>query len=424
MRAAPGLALCVSWAASAVAFAQDPGLDPAHVRLPGSRAGLLEQVRRSPATRGAPQQVDPRALLEEVRAALRSRGRLREAREALLALVTPGPGGIHLQPRDLVQLMDAALESPFPEARETGAVMAGVLFLRSRAAAPASLAGAPGPSGQAQGLAQVLDPSAPRAGPPALDPDLAARINHGPGVAQHMANAIAMNRERRELYAGRTGQASRQVSDTLLAGEESKLVGWTLAALDWMAADFNAQGVPLIREDVIPLRPLPPETPPRWRGRADAATEAAARALLVAYVGDARRLVSARSFEALAARSHQAVVDLAGLEARAGCHFAMSAHLISTVGYGALRAQEHVARARPVRWLLRWRYTGFDVSSAFVSAQYLSSTLYALPDFALEVDLAAQEVHRDHGVGIVVNEFPGGFFRHVWQTRHLRGAPE
>lgn len=402
----PGVALCLS---APLAPAQERGLDPSHIRLPGraDASDLLERIRRSPAASGAPSRAEPRVVVEAVRAALRSRERLSAGREALLALATPGPGGIHLPGADLVALMEEALASPFPEVRETGATVAGVLFLRAGRATPAA---APG---SGTGLAQVLDPGVQRA--------VRRELNHGPGVAQHMRNAITMNKERREVYARLTGQGSRPVSNALLAGEESTVVAWTLAALDWLAADYNAQGVPLITEDVIPLRPLAPETPSRWRGRADAATQAAARAILVSFVADARRLTSARAFHELAGRAHAAVVALQALEERARCHFAMSVHLLSTVGYGALRADEHARRARPVRWLFSWSFTGFDVSSGFVSAQYLSSTLYALPDFALEIDLAAQAVHRDHGVGIVVNEFPGGFFRHVWETRGLAG---
>jgi len=227
-----------------------------------------------------------------------------------------------------------------------------------------------------------------------------ADLNRGPGLYRHMRNAIDTNLARRGIYAalaGARGGDSTYLSWYLVVNEALTLP--VMAWYDWKAGDFVAAGIPVLAEDVIPLRPRPIDTPPRHRGVASEAQRGEVAREVDAFTGDVEALLDAQDFAGVADRAWDLVRWIDARQRGWGCHFAMTRHMIATIGYGALRAVEHAEAS------------GGETRD--LSAGYLGSALLGL-GFAQDVDAMAQPLHAE-GSGILVNEFPGGYFRRAYR---------
>ncbi|MBH24590.1 MAG: hypothetical protein CMH57_09090 [Myxococcales bacterium] len=205
----------------------------------------------------------------------------------------------------------------------------------------------------------------------------------------HMREAIALNRARAPLYAERTHGASRWLSRMLVASEIACL---PLARyFDHAARPFNAAGVGVVADDFVSMSLAgDPTRPPRYTGRAERRQVKALRRDVATYTRDARRLLRQGDFRGVARLTATAIEGVEAHEARCGAHFAMTIHLMESVGRAAANAPRHMDAS--------------GGASEGLSRRLVGVQLWCVSS-GVPLDRRAQRSHA-LGVGILVNDVP------------------
>ncbi len=207
--------------------------------------------------------------------------------------------------------------------------------------------------------------------------------------ADHLREAIALNRERAPRYAAVTAGRSWRLSRLLVAVELSTLP--TARWFDWRARPHNALGVPVVLADFLPMHLAAPWDAPL--GRAGVAARETRRALHSELRGLAWRVIGqARrgDFEAAAEACARSLLALREAEAASGANFAMGAHLVESVGLAAANSPGYVSASEGraaglCRDLLIFQALGLPLAGPF--------------------DALAQPLHA-LGAGVLVNDVP------------------
>jgi len=208
------------------------------------------------------------------------------------------------------------------------------------------------------------------------------------GFAQHLREAIAINRERAEHYAVASEGRSRFLSEQLIASERATLPIATW--LDRRAAPFNAHGIAVVQGDFVPMHPLPSwEQAPQYLGVSTHAHRRSLRRQLTALRRRGRRLSKTGAFARLANHCAEQLAYIRALERTEQAHFAMTAHIVESIGFGARNAAQTVAQHPQVR----------DLANDLMQVQLLGLRI------CIALDLQAQHLHAE-GVGIVLNDVP------------------
>ncbi|MBO9541052.1 hypothetical protein J7643_10730 [bacterium] len=244
-----------------------------------------------------------------------------------------------------------------------------------------------------------------KAGAPAKRPEpprLAAQSSYVPaqsttGFYQHVREAIHSNRERREVYAKASKGASLPLSQKLISLEF--LVLPLAAWFDRAAADFNKRGIPVVKGDFVSMSGvLPPETPPRHRKQASDADVRLLKGWLDDYQDATQVAIKRRDFKQVAALSVSLLDRVEQLEKKADSHFAMTKHLVESVGFAAAHGvQTHAASHGEADDLV---------------ARFLKVQAFGLSG-AVSMDRDAQRLHA-RGIGILVNDLPAIPLREAW----------
>lgn len=209
------------------------------------------------------------------------------------------------------------------------------------------------------------------------------------GFAEHLREAIAINVERRGVYAEMTGGRSRWLSNLLIASERLTLP--MALFLDARAARFNREGVGVVAEDFVPMAGLPgAETPPRYDGCSPKEEIQRLRGELKEVARAAREGARGEEFGVVCEVCAECLEELEALQERLGAHFAMVVHLVESVGFGAANAP---------RWAEESDGESVRLSRTLVSLQAKS----LVP--GLRFDVMAQRLHGE-GCGILVNDVP------------------
>lgn len=226
------------------------------------------------------------------------------------------------------------------------------------------------------------------------------------GFADHLRDAIALNRERRGYYASRSASASLDLSNRLIAQERMALLA--AGAFDDRARPFERQGIPVVSGAFMPMSHAPdPATPCEGAKAADPATVARARELLATLSSEIHAALKADDFRSAAGACARAAARIEDLERSSASHFAMCLHIIHSLGYGAVWAIECAGRSGG-------------------ATMRLSRDLIAIQTLALagavDTDIQAQEVQRA-GVGILINDLPQIPFVERWQALDAEQHP-
>lgn len=223
---------------------------------------------------------------------------------------------------------------------------------------------------------------------------------------KHLADAIVVNRARKPIYAALTDGRSKRLSTALIWFERGSipLAAWT----DWRAKRFNARGIPIVKDDFVSMERIrAPETPPRYRRRASDAELATLRTLVAGYAADLGRTIAASDFDAAAAASHGALLEIERLEEAWQAHLCMSRHFVESIGLCALNAPRYAAAS--------------DGATVPLSRLLLSSQRFGLR-FVAGFDRMAQEIHA-LGAGMLLNDVPDIPFLERWNERAARVNP-
>ena len=255
---------------------------------------------------------------------------------------------------------------------------------------------------QRGGIRGALTGFATTADRSALPEFAAAKRPEGRSIREHLDNAILMNTSRMGYYADRAGPLrgrSLLLSRYMVVGEAMSLPN--AGRWDRKAEELRAAGLPPLHEDLVPLLPLPRETPPTWRGVATAAQRKQVKELTEALQEDLRAALERKDLGGVADLCHAAIEQLMAWERAWGMHWQMTRHTIGSIGLAALRGSEHAANADRLE----------------LSIEYLRGLVRHTIGYGRDVDRLAQPLHA-RGVGIVVNEFTDQPFL---QAHALRG---
>lgn len=204
----------------------------------------------------------------------------------------------------------------------------------------------------------------------------------------HLRDAIAVNSTRSTLYAEATQGASRSLSTVLIGTENATLpmAMW----LDNRAQSFNEQGIGIVADDFVPMQPLPAwDTPPRYTRVATPQALWEVSTVLRELRRIGRRAARRLAFVSVAEATALALDQVRNCETAQQSHFAMTRHLLESVGLAAVHAEDYLRR---------------DPKTASLARDLVRLQLVGLR-LAVGLDARAQHLHK-RGAGILVNDVP------------------
>ncbi len=205
----------------------------------------------------------------------------------------------------------------------------------------------------------------------------------------HLKEAIAINRERKKIYAEMTGRRSLCISWALIFFETGALAaaGW----VDRQASKFHKIGIPIIEGNIVPMLSLPfPDAPPLYRGRATKEVLSSLKGVLKKYRRSMKEDLKRNDFISVAERSYELLQEIRRIEEGQGCHFAMTRHLIESIGFAALHAPGYAEAS--------------SNATVSLSKKFIQMQVFGLA-CGLCLDKKAQALHG-MGAGILVNDVP------------------
>lgn len=209
------------------------------------------------------------------------------------------------------------------------------------------------------------------------------------GFARHLREAIALNQARRPLYEARTRGESAALSRRLVLYERL-LLPWAWW-MDRRARRWNERGVMIVAADFVSMTHVrdAAAAPPR-AGRASEARLEALDARLATFRGDVKRACDAGRFDEVARLSVALLREVEDAEAREGCSYAMTRHVVEQVGYAALNA---------ITWRAQSGGETDGLARRFIWGLRLGTSS------CVGLDRRAQALHA-LGAGIIVNDVP------------------
>jgi len=206
---------------------------------------------------------------------------------------------------------------------------------------------------------------------------------------EHLRDAIVINSERKGLYARISANRSLWVSWPLILLEKATImIAWWI---DRKAARFQKMGIPIVANDFVPMEPLPCyDTPPIYcKGAGKQILRQIAKDLKN-YRKSINVYVNNGDFLAAAKISYGVLQHIRQMEKKHHYHFAMTRHLIESIGFAVLHAPQYAKAS----------------GNATVP---LSKMLARIQIFALSgglwLDKQAGAIHQ-MGIGILVNDVP------------------
>ena len=156
----------------------------------------------------------------------------------------------------------------------------------------------------------------------------------------HLKDAIEVNSERKELYARMSSNRSLWVSWSLILLEKTAiLIAWLI---DRKASKFQKIGIPIIANDFVQMQPLPlHDTAPLYCRQADKQTLRQIARELKNYRKSMKVYVDNGDFIAAAKISYDFLQHIRQVEEEHQCHFAMTRHLIESIGFAVLHAPQY-----------------------------------------------------------------------------------
>lgn len=228
---------------------------------------------------------------------------------------------------------------------------------------------------------------------------------HEEGFAQHLNEAIALNRSRRDVYDRLSGGGSRSLSNRLILLEQLTLPA--AHALDLWAKRFQKAGIPVLQADFVTMQGVrSPFAPPRWRGAASDAEAKALESRLDAYRDTIGAALARNDFAGIAEASYTMLETLDATEKATRTHWAMTKHLVESLGLAAMNALTYAEQSNGET---------LKLSRTFIRFQGLGLL------GSVGLDRKAQALHQK-GIGIVVNDVPHIPFAERWKA--LRAASE
>jgi hypothetical protein len=207
------------------------------------------------------------------------------------------------------------------------------------------------------------------------------------GFEQHLIDAISVNTERSAIYSARTDGATDALFASLIASEQ--MIRPVARLVDVWAMGLVADGIPVVVNDFVPMEHNQPiDTPIHTAAAMDDADLAAANAIIATLLEQSE---SINGFDVVDA-SAEALYALEALEEAEGVYFAMSRHVIESLGYAALHGLHYSCDSDGEADALVYTLVGI---------QRLGLLMFDVTHY----DKQANVSHQD-GVGVLINDLP------------------
>lgn len=229
-------------------------------------------------------------------------------------------------------------------------------------------------------------------------------VNQSTGYfEQHLLEAIVINTQRRAYYMAHTQKKARWLCALLVWSERFTL---PLARyFDKAARAFNARGIAVVEADFVPMADVKPvETAPIYQGIATASQRNTVLLWLKNLQKQVKPAVQQGDYQAVAKATAHVLQQVHDYEQQTQCHYAMTVHLLESLGFAALHAVQYIQQDSQVMPLCK----------RLVTIQVLLLT------GGVFYDRLAQPCHAQ-GAGILINDVPVIPFLQEYHsaTRHL-----
>lgn len=211
----------------------------------------------------------------------------------------------------------------------------------------------------------------------------------GHGFFHHLQEAIACNRMRGAIYAELSDGKSQWLTTKLIFLE--RITCLVAGVFDWLAHRYHLQGINLFNDDFMSFKNLPAvQTPPLYSGQASLRAIKRLDSMIRRCKENFQCSVNQGKFLEAAAGLHHTLHFVKIMEEENKCHFAMTRHLLESMGWSALHADQHAKSSE-----------GKTISLSKWFLWFQSLGLYE----SRRIDQQAQSIHQ-LGLGILVNDLP------------------
>ena len=207
---------------------------------------------------------------------------------------------------------------------------------------------------------------------------------------KHLKEAIKTNQARRQYYAQQTKGYSKSLSNQLIFFE--KILLPIATQIERKAQKFNQQGIPIIQEDFSSMTQIKAvETPPIYTNIATKETAKTIQNHLNTYKKKCKNALAQNDLKNIIKFSQTIHHQIEEIEENAQCHFAMTKHLIESLGYQAIQGEKYNKQSK-----------GTTIK---LSKKMIHLHLMGINFLLLSFDKKAQKCHQ-LGIGIIVNDIP------------------
>jgi hypothetical protein len=204
----------------------------------------------------------------------------------------------------------------------------------------------------------------------------------------HLVEAMAINSQRQEFYRQKTQGKSKWLSWLLIWSERMTLA--LARYFDKTARPFNERGIAVVEADFVSMSDIKRvETAPIYQGVATAAQRKQVLTWLKQLQKQARPALKQGAYQQIADLTAHALRQLHDYEKQTACHYAMTIHLLESLGFAALHAVQYLEQDKQVVTLC-YRLVAIQVLLLTGGVFY---------------DRLAQPCHAK-GVGILLNDVP------------------
>jgi len=213
----------------------------------------------------------------------------------------------------------------------------------------------------------------------------------------HLINSISLNIARKPIYAELSSGKSLPLSRNLILATRS-IVPFA-KRLDKHGNRLNRMGIPILREDLVPIHGLPgPETAPLYREVIPRNEASRLKKQMKEWAVEIKALRKENQLREICTMSSDMLQEINSWEENHGCHFAMTKYLLGSMAYTALRGIT---------------YMQYENRSLKLSARLIKGHLFLIP-WAIPFDRKAQNI-QSMGVGFLVNDLPEIPFLSEWK---------
>jgi len=214
----------------------------------------------------------------------------------------------------------------------------------------------------------------------------------------HLKETIRVNKDRKKVYAGLSNNRSKSLSNRLIFYESLCL---PLAIhYDKKAEIFDLRGIPIIRDDFVSIDDIrEAATPPVYTNGNSRKAFGEVKKILKQYKRQVKKHLVNNFFEGVCDFTLELLYLLDDIEKQYQLHFAMSKHLLESMGLNAFNAISYARQSHGETIYLSRQIVGLHA---------------AVLNMGLRLDRSAQKIHAT-GAGIIVNDVPSIPFLSKWQ---------